>query len=121
MHVLHLSSHYTTFCFAASSKALSRPTIVRLTAINCGSAIKVEWNRRPNESNIAGYQIKVASPRTGSNQVFNLTGDFSSRQIAVISNTEYEVNIRAKNSEGYNPWSKQKLITKAGNVMQSSA
>ena len=80
----------------------------------------MEWNRPSNESNATGYQIKVVSPCTGSNQVFNLTGDVSSRQIAVLSNTDYEVNIRANTYEGFSPWFKQQLTTKAGNAIQSS-
>ena len=75
----------------------------------------MEWDQ-PSESIITGYQIKLLSPNSDYEQVFNLSSEFHSKILESKSNTVYEVNIRAKNSEGYSLWAKQQLTTTAGTV-----
>ena len=99
--------------FKVNSKVPSRPNIVKLITINCGRTIKVEWN--PSSGiRVTGYQIELIPLAEDSKQVFNLSSELQSIQLDVKSNTDYDVNIRAKNSAGFSLWSKRQMTTTAG-------
>jgi len=102
--------------FIVNLKVPSSPRSVNLTAINCGTVIKAEWNRPSSGSNITGYQMNLLSLTNNSKRVFNLAKKVHSKILAAESNFPYEVYIRAKNSAGFGPWTKQQLITTAGIV-----
>ena len=106
-------NNFVTITFLVSSKVPSPPENVKMTTLDCGRAITVEW--KPSaEPNINGYQIKLTSLKESILQFFNLSSDVHSKQLTVRSNVVYEVHIRAQNYAGFSLWKRQQLTTTAG-------
>lgn len=96
-------------------KLPSQPTIKSCEAINCGRAIKVEWDPPPTISPITEYQIILKSSSDDSKQIFNLSSkERSYKFVGLKINAVYEVSLVSRNSEGFSPPAKQQLRTTVG-------
>ncbi|KAJ7385109.1 hypothetical protein OS493_017477 [Desmophyllum pertusum] len=104
-----------------SSKVPLPPTFVNSKAIKCGRGIKVEWIPQPTTepaiSPITGYELNLKSPTNDLKQIINISGAVLSHEfVGLKTNAVYEVNLRAKNSEGFGLWAKEQLTTTAGTI-----
>ena len=97
-----------------NSKVPSRLEIETST-INCGRTIKVQWKEPSSEYEVTGYQMILLKLADDYKQEFNLSKNVRNKELAVQSNTAYELQIRAKNSMGFSLWTRQQRTTTAGN------
>ena len=102
-------------------KAILPPKILKSESIKCGRAIKVEWNPPPRtepETNpLTGYELALKSLSGDSESIFYNSSDvFSHEFVDLKINTVYELNLRAKNSNGFGLWAKRQLTTTAGRM-----
>ena len=97
-----------------NSKVPSRPEIETST-INCGRNIRVQWKEPSSEYEVTGYQMISLKLADDYKQEFNLSKNVRSKELAVQSNTAYELQIRAKNSMGFSLWTREKWTTTTGN------
>ena len=98
-----------------NSKIPSRPEIETLLTINCGRNIKVQWKEPSSEYEVTGYQMLLLKLADDYKQEFNLSKNVRNKELAVQSNTPYELQIRAKNSMAFSLWTRQQWTTTAGN------
>ena len=98
-----------------NSKVPSRPEIETLLTINCGRNIKVQWKEPSSEYEVTGYQMILLKLADDYKQEFNLSKNVRNKELAVQSNTAYELQIRAENSMGFSPWTRGQWTTMAGN------
>ena len=97
-----------------NSKVPSRLEIETST-INCGRNIKVQWKEPSSEYEVTGYQMILLKLADDYKQEFNLSKNVRNKELAVQSNTAYELQIRAKNSMGFSLWTRQQRTRTAGN------
>ena len=97
-----------------NSKVPSRPAI-EIETINCGRNIKVQWKEPSSEYEVIGYQKILLKLADDYKQEFNLSKSVGDKELAVQSNTAYELQIRAENSMGFSLWTRQQWTTTAGN------
>ena len=99
-----------------NSKVPSRPEIKNLSTINCGRNIKVQL-KEPSSvyEEVTGYQMILLNLADDYEQEFNLSKNVRNKELAVQSNTAYELQIRAKNSMGFSLWTREKWTTTTGN------
>ena len=85
------------------------PTLSRVTKTDGGTSVLVEWTAPPNTGrpDITGYDLryrKQGSSGSWTNGPQNVSGTSTTiRNLNV--DTEYEVQVRARNAEGDGPWS----------------
>ena len=97
-----------------NSKVPSRLEIETST-INCGRNIKVQWKEPSSEYEVTGYQMILLKLADDYKQEFNLSKNVRNKELAVQSNTAYELQIRAENSMGFSLWTRGQWTTTAGN------
>ena len=99
-----------------NSQVPSRPQIKNLSTINCGRNIKVQL-KEPSSvyEEVTGYQLILLNLADDYEQEFNLSKNVRNKELAVQSNTAYELQIRAKNSMGFSLWAREQWTTTTGN------
>ena len=87
--------------------------MVEIVTFDCGRKIEVEW-KQIKGSGVTGYELIILSLADDSEQRFDLKDTDYSKKLDVQSNTDYEIQIRAKNPSGHSVWAKRQLETTAG-------
>ena len=75
----------------------------------------MQWKEPSSEYEVTGYQMILLKLADDYKQEFNLSKNVRNKELAVQSNTAYELQIRAKNSMGFSLWTRQQRTTTAGN------
>ena len=68
-----------------------------------------------SEYEVTGYQMILLKLADDYKQEFNLSKNVRNKELAVQSNTAYEIQIRAENSMGFSLWTRGQWTTAAGN------
>ena len=93
------------------------PEIVSAKPGDCGRSIEVKWNSRYD-----GHELQLDSTSDRKIQAYNtshlsLSGPHLHVFYGLISNTIYEVRIRARTFNGFGLWAKREIRTTAGIVI----
>ena len=96
------------------ARAPGAPRLLSLTPLDGGISVKW-WTALSNGARVTHYQVDWGSNSkevSASNGIFGLSNLAESYLIQNISKgTPYSVRVRARNSEGWGPWSDSEMIT----------